>query len=598
MIDDVDAFAAQLLATCRCQREMYAEVGFEGMMIRATAAKARLLSHDPRVLRVEEVPVGNAWEGSIAPPATGRADVEPVRAMESTAIAASAMASVQPVTEANAAPWDSGLYRYDGAGNISGIGAKKYVYDGVGRLRSGGESTAGHRQEYTYDRNGNLSTIRTFKPGFSPELRTLTVNPATNQVTTFSRPGMTTQADYDLAGRMRTSPDGTFKYDAGDMITESQMGTVRAVHLYTASDERIATIGITASNIELGSDWTIRDLSGKVLRRFKRPSPSAQWRWDEDYIYRDGQLLAAEVWSQERTLHFHPDHIGTPRLITGNGGAKVSSRELHPFGEEFTVPDNERMKFTGHERDSAALDYMHARYYTPTWGRFLSVDPVLDQAKALKEPQRWNRYSYVINNPLRYKDPDGRQMKPTCDIEKCPPPPVETVLRLTPQNIERMAKNNAASTTPTMRSASNGTPPTPGAFTVSVGVTASFVAIGGGSVNASLMRTVNRIGPEHSAVAATGGVHTASLRASIGLQGTVGLFRGIPSDQRGATTETNFTLGRGVGVGVSLVFSKAGGFLGGSLSYGLSEGAGMSASESGTAVLTGQDVLNKLGIDP
>ena len=133
---------------------------------------------------------------------------------------------------------------------------------------------------------------------------------------------------------------------------------------------------------------------------------------------------------------------------------------------------------------------------------------------------------------------------------------------------------------------------------MSVGVTANFVAIGGGSVNASMMRTVNRIGPEHSAVAVTGGVHTASPRASLGLQGTVGLFRGTPSDQRGATTETNFTLGIGNGVGVSLVFSKAGGFLGGSLSYGPSAGAGMSTSESGTVVLTGQDVLNKVDIDP
>jgi hypothetical protein len=41
---------------------------------------------------------------------------------------------------------------------------------------------------------------------------------------------------------------------------------------------------------------------------------------------------------------------------------------------------------------------------------FLSVDPVLDTQKALKEPQRWNRYSYVINNPLRYTDPDGRDI--------------------------------------------------------------------------------------------------------------------------------------------------------------------------------------------
>lgn len=39
-----------------------------------------------------------------------------------------------------------------------------------------------------------------------------------------------------------------------------------------------------------------------------------------------------------------------------------------------------------------ADDYMHARYYNPNLGRFLSVDPVLDQKRALSNPQSWNRY--------------------------------------------------------------------------------------------------------------------------------------------------------------------------------------------------------------
>jgi RHS repeat-associated protein len=70
------------------------------------------------------------------------------------------------------------------------------------------------------------------------------------------------------------------------------------------------------------------------------------------------------------------------------------------------------MKFTGHERDNiaasnASVDYMHARYYSPTAGRFLSVDKSLDIKRNLPEPQRWNRYAYVVNNPIRSLDPDG-----------------------------------------------------------------------------------------------------------------------------------------------------------------------------------------------
>src|SRR5436190_301558 len=77
----------------------------------------------------------------------------------------------------------------------------------------------------------------------------------------------------------------------------------------------------------------------------------------------------------------------------------------------------EPARFTGHERDFNAgttsenanyNDYMHARYAVPQWGRFLSVDPTMDLKKAAHEPQMWNRYAYVTNNPLRYTDPDGR----------------------------------------------------------------------------------------------------------------------------------------------------------------------------------------------
>ncbi len=41
--------------------------------------------------------------------------------------------------------------------------------------------------------------------------------------------------------------------------------------------------------------------------------------------------------------------------------------------------------------------------------RFLSVDPSMDLKKTIRNPQMWNRYSYVVNNPIRYTDPDGRE---------------------------------------------------------------------------------------------------------------------------------------------------------------------------------------------
>ncbi|NOZ57199.1 MAG: RHS repeat-associated core domain-containing protein [Calditrichaeota bacterium] len=69
------------------------------------------------------------------------------------------------------------------------------------------------------------------------------------------------------------------------------------------------------------------------------------------------------------------------------------------------------MKFTGHERDLGLngqttddLDYMHARHYSLHLGRFLSTDPV---GGSIGSSQSWNRYSYVVGNPINGTDPTG-----------------------------------------------------------------------------------------------------------------------------------------------------------------------------------------------
>jgi RHS repeat-associated protein len=55
-------------------------------------------------------------------------------------------------------------------------------------------------------------------------------------------------------------------------------------------------------------------------------------------------------------------------------------------------------------------DSMHARYYNPNVARFLSTDPVLNLKRALRQPQNWNRYTYGLNNPLKYVDPTGQDV--------------------------------------------------------------------------------------------------------------------------------------------------------------------------------------------
>jgi len=65
--------------------------------------------------------------------------------------------------------------------------------------------------------------------------------------------------------------------------------------------------------------------------------------------------------------------------------------------------------FTGKERDTeSGLDYFGARYFSSSAGRFLSPDPLIQNTLRLINPQRWNKYSYAINNPIAYDDPSGK----------------------------------------------------------------------------------------------------------------------------------------------------------------------------------------------
>jgi len=69
-------------------------------------------------------------------------------------------------------------------------------------------------------------------------------------------------------------------------------------------------------------------------------------------------------------------------------------------------------KFTGKERDSeSGLDYMDARYYGSTMGRFMSPDPLGGHTE---DPQTLNRYAYARNNPLVYTDTTGLDFNLDC----------------------------------------------------------------------------------------------------------------------------------------------------------------------------------------
>lgn len=106
------------------------------------------------------------------------------------------------------------------------------------------------------------------------------------------------------------------------------------------------------------------------------------------------------------------DHLGSPRILTDQNGSVISRRDFMPFGEEIPRTgygsDTIRKKFTGYERDiESDLDFAQARMYNPMHGRFTAVDPLLASGQPAN-PQTWNRYPYVLGNPLRLVDPTGK----------------------------------------------------------------------------------------------------------------------------------------------------------------------------------------------
>jgi RHS repeat-associated protein len=166
---------------------------------------------------------------------------------------------------------------------------------------------------------------------------------------------------------------------------------------------------------------TLRGLGNEVLREYQVRGGDAQghWTWMKDDVYAGGRLLASET--PQGMCHYHLDHLGTPKVITDAAGNVLAGAPYtnFPFGEDtsfyppadsHTPPADEKLRFAGQERNfdysGLSLYYMHARYYFPNNAKFLSVDPGKDIDPA--DPQSWNLYAYVRNNPVRDTDPDGR----------------------------------------------------------------------------------------------------------------------------------------------------------------------------------------------
>lgn len=268
-----------------------------------------------------------------------------------------------------------------------------YNYDSLNRLKDGTETVSGNqiwKQTFTFERYGNRrfdeANTTTIPQGCPTAVCNPTVDPATNKLVGYV---------FDTAGNTTTDAENrTFIYDA-----ENKQVEVR-----------------DASNNVIGQYFYDGD-----GRRIKKLVPSTGET--TVFVYDAAAKLVAEYStivappSEAKVSYLTSDHLGSPRITTDANGSVISRRDCMPFGEEVFTPqrtqglnytaDNIRQKFTSYERDSESdLDYAQARYYKYSHGRFTSVDPLMASAKDT-EPQSWNRYTYALNNPILYIDPNG-----------------------------------------------------------------------------------------------------------------------------------------------------------------------------------------------
>ena len=107
--------------------------------------------------------------------------------------------------------------------------------------------------------------------------------------------------------------------------------------------------------------------------------------------------------------YYHEDNLNSSSALSSSGGVQQEVNVYYPFGRVQTATPQASFqvsrRFTGQIFDAeSGLYWFNIRPYDPELGRFIQADTVIPD---LSNPQSYNRYSYCINNPLRYTDPTG-----------------------------------------------------------------------------------------------------------------------------------------------------------------------------------------------
>jgi RHS repeat-associated protein len=262
-----------------------------------------------------------------------------------------------------------------------------YFYDALGRL--GGQDANGYsvdcgaiwQQLFTFDTFGNVK-----KSGSSSFLATYTAS--TNQ---FTISGATIQ--YDGNGNLKTDNlNNTYTWDPNFGNPASVDGTNL---VYDALGRMVEQQGSADAEILYSPAGKTALMNGQTLTKA--------------FIKLPGGVTALYN-SSGLAYYRHSDWLGSSRL-TSTATTPTSPYSIlayAPFGEQYAISGTPDPSFTGQNSDTVSTLYDFTyRENSPSQGRWISPDPAGMAAVDPATPQSWNRYAYVVNNPLLSVDALG-----------------------------------------------------------------------------------------------------------------------------------------------------------------------------------------------
>jgi RHS repeat-associated protein len=216
----------------------------------------------------------------------------------------------------------------------------------------------------------------------------MSIDQNTNRITLIG----STSPEYDSAGNLTKDDQWQYVYDAENRIVEVKTlaGATIATYSYDWRGVRIKKV--------TGESTTRYVFSGlKALAEYTNGALT------REYIYHGDRFLGE--WASQTVHMLYGDQI-SPRLSADSIGTQKGEQGHFPFGETWYESGYvTKWKFTYHERDAeSGLDYATFRYYSSRLGRFMTPDPL---AGNIFNPQRLNRYAYVLNDPVNLTDPYG-----------------------------------------------------------------------------------------------------------------------------------------------------------------------------------------------